>query len=136
MVEYEESLHFLFDLDHHETYDFRIQDDQSIRTLYFLRLFIFNLITQLGVVGGRDLPADPSDLKRNEAARWIRHTLGVVGGRDLPADPSEDDFRIALRSGILLCNVLNKVKPGAVPKVCLTICICFFFNFTICFFFI
>ncbi|XP_033133656.1 kinesin-like protein KIN-14H isoform X1 [Brassica rapa] len=69
------------------------------------------------VAGGRDLPADPSDLKRNEAARWIRHTLGVVGGRDLPADPSEDDFRIALRSGILLCNVLNKVKPGAVPKV-------------------
>ncbi|KAF8107986.1 hypothetical protein N665_0115s0001, partial [Sinapis alba] len=67
--------------------------------------------------GGRDLPADPLDLKRNEAARWIRHTLGVVGGRDLPADPSEDDFRIALRSGILLCNVLNKVKPGAVPKV-------------------
>ncbi|KAJ0235945.1 Kinesin-like protein KIN-14H [Hirschfeldia incana] len=69
------------------------------------------------VVGGRDLPADPADLKRNDAARWIRHTLGVVGGRDLPADPSEDDFRIALRSGILLCNVLNKVKPGAVPKV-------------------
>lgn len=66
------------------------------------------------------MPADPSDLKRNEAARWIRHTLGVVGGRDLPADPSEDDFRIALRSGILLCNVLNKVKPGAVPKVCLS----------------
>ena len=38
------------------------------------------------------MPADPSDLKRNEAARWIRHTLGVVGGRDLPADPSEDDL--------------------------------------------
>ncbi|ESQ35954.1 hypothetical protein EUTSA_v10006679mg [Eutrema salsugineum] len=66
---------------------------------------------------GRDLPADPSDLKRYEAARWLRNTLGVVGGRDLPADPSEDDFRIALRSGILLCNVLNRVKPGAVPKV-------------------
>ncbi|CAH8357907.1 unnamed protein product [Eruca vesicaria subsp. sativa] len=69
------------------------------------------------LVGGRDLPADPSDLKRNEAARWLRNTLGVVQGRDLPADPSEDAFRIALRSGILLCNVLNKVKPGAVPKV-------------------
>ncbi|CAD5312179.1 unnamed protein product [Arabidopsis thaliana] len=52
-----------------------------------------------------------------EAARWVRNTLGVVGGRDLPADPSEEDFRIALRSGILLCNVLNRVKPGAVPKV-------------------
>ncbi|XP_010489762.1 PREDICTED: kinesin-like protein KIN-14G [Camelina sativa] len=67
--------------------------------------------------GGRDFPVDPSDLRRYEAARWIRNTLGVVGGRDLPADPSEDDFRIALRSGILLCNVLNRVKPGAVPKV-------------------
>ncbi|CAL9214260.1 unnamed protein product [Arabidopsis halleri] len=67
--------------------------------------------------GGRDLPVDPSDLRRYEAARWVRNTLGVVGGRDLPADPSEDDFRIALRSGILLCNVLNRVKPGAVPKV-------------------
>ncbi|VVA90582.1 unnamed protein product [Arabis nemorensis] len=67
--------------------------------------------------GGNDLPTDPSDLKRYEAARWVRNTLGVVGGRDLPADPSEDDFRIALRSGILLCNVLNRVKPGAVAKV-------------------
>lgn len=67
------------------------------------------------------MPTDPSDLKRYEAARWVRNTLGVVGGRDLPADPSEDDFRIALRSGILLCNVLNRVKPGAVPKVCFKI---------------
>ncbi|EOA37528.1 hypothetical protein CARUB_v10011730mg [Capsella rubella] len=67
--------------------------------------------------GGRDLPVDPLDLRRYEAARWVRNTLGVVGGRDLPADPSEEDFRIALRSGILLCNVLNRVKPGAVPKV-------------------
>lgn len=75
------------------------------------------LIITIGVVGGRDLPVDPSDLRRYEAARWVRNTLGVVGGRDLPADPSEEDFRIALRSGILLCNVLNRVKPGAVPKV-------------------
>lgn len=71
------------------------------------------------------MQADPSDLRRFEAARWIRNTLGVVGGRDLPADPSEEDFRIALRSGILLCNVLNRVKPGAVPKVCLITIYCF-----------
>lgn len=70
------------------------------------------------------MPADPSDLTRYEAARWVRNTLGVVGGRDLPADPSEEDFRTALRSGILLCNVLNRVKPGAVPKV-IPYCICF-----------
>ncbi|CAN8294841.1 unnamed protein product [Cochlearia groenlandica] len=61
--------------------------------------------------------ADETYLRRYEAARWLRNTLGVVGGRDLPADPSEEDFRIALRSGILLCNVLNKIKPGSVPKV-------------------
>lgn len=43
--------------------------------------------------------------------------VGVVGGKDLPNQPSEDEFRLALRSGIVLCNVLNKVQPGAVPKV-------------------
>ncbi|XVE89590.1 hypothetical protein DITRI_Ditri20bG0008200 [Diplodiscus trichospermus] len=37
--------------------------------------------------------------------------------QDLPAEPSEEEFRLGLRSGIILCNVLNKVQPGAVPKV-------------------
>lgn len=56
-------------------------------------------------------------LRRYEAARWLRKTVGVVGGKDLPAEPSEEDFRLGLRSGIILCNVINKVQPGAVPKV-------------------
>lgn len=43
--------------------------------------------------------------------------VGVVYGKDLPAQPSEEEFRLGLRSGIILCNVLNKVLPGAVPKV-------------------
>lgn len=43
--------------------------------------------------------------------------IGVVGGKDLPAEPSEEEFRLGLRSGIILCNVLNKVHPGAVAKV-------------------
>jgi len=34
-------------------------------------------------------------------------------------EPSEEDFRNALRSGIILCNALNKIQPGAVPKVCI-----------------
>lgn len=38
-------------------------------------------------------------------------------GKDLPAQPSEEEFRLGLRSGIILCNVLNKVQPGAVAKV-------------------
>lgn len=45
--------------------------------------------------------------------------VGVVGAKDLPAEPSEEDFRLGLRSGIILCNVLNKIQPGAVPKVIL-----------------
>ncbi|KAB5529177.1 hypothetical protein DKX38_019258 [Salix brachista] len=56
-------------------------------------------------------------LRRYEAAGWLRKTVGVVGGKDLPAEPSEEEFRLGLRSGIILCNVLNKVQPGAVPKV-------------------
>ena len=43
--------------------------------------------------------------------------IGVVGAKDLPAEPSEEEFRLGLRSGMILCNVLNKIQPGAVPKV-------------------
>ncbi|KAL6208232.1 hypothetical protein ACLB2K_019183 [Fragaria x ananassa] len=55
--------------------------------------------------------------RRNEAAGWLRKMIGVVGAKDLPAEPSEEEFRLGLRSGIILCNVINKVQPGAVPKV-------------------
>ncbi|XVF41815.1 hypothetical protein PTKIN_Ptkin01aG0310900 [Pterospermum kingtungense] len=67
-----------------------------------------------------DLPSrkeDESSLRRYEAAGWLRKKVGVVGGKDLPAEPSEEEFRLGLRSGRILCNVLNKVQPGAVPKV-------------------
>jgi len=60
--------------------------------------------------------------RRNEAAGWLRKTVGVVGGKDIPDEPTEEDFRIALRSGIVLCNALNKIQPGAVPKVCVYVC--------------
>lgn len=61
--------------------------------------------------------ADEASLRRYEATGWLRKMVGVVAGKDLPAEPSEEDFRLGLRSGIILCNVLNKVQPGAVPKV-------------------
>ncbi|XP_038999257.1 kinesin-like protein KIN-14G [Hibiscus syriacus] len=60
---------------------------------------------------------DEASLRRNEAAGWLRKTIGVVGGKDLPAEPSEEEFRYALRSGIILCTALNNIKPGSVPKV-------------------
>jgi kinesin family member C2/C3 len=43
--------------------------------------------------------------------------VGVVAAKDLPAEPSEEEFRLGLRSGIILCNVINKFQSGAVPKV-------------------
>lgn len=45
--------------------------------------------------------------------------IGVVVAKDLPAEPSEEEFRLGLRSGIILCNAINKVQTGAVPKVTL-----------------
>ncbi|KAK4748802.1 hypothetical protein SAY87_015388 [Trapa incisa] len=61
--------------------------------------------------------AEEASSRRHEAAGWLRRIIGVVGGKDLPAQPSEEEFRLGLRSGIILCNALNKVQPGAVPKV-------------------
>ncbi|GAB2218682.1 hypothetical protein Droror1_Dr00001909 [Drosera rotundifolia] len=61
--------------------------------------------------------AEEASLRRYEAAGWLRKMVGVVAGKDLPAEPSEEHFRIGLRSGIILCNVLNKIQSGAVPKV-------------------
>lgn len=61
--------------------------------------------------------AEEAASRRNEAATWLRKMVGVVAARDLPAEPSEEEFRLGLRSGLILCNVLNKVQPGAVPKV-------------------
>ncbi|KAG6508435.1 hypothetical protein ZIOFF_033809 [Zingiber officinale] len=55
--------------------------------------------------------------RRNEAAEWLRMVLGVVAAKGLPNEPSEEELRLGLRNGIILCNALNKVQPGAVPKV-------------------
>lgn len=60
--------------------------------------------------------AEEAASRRYEAAGWLRKMVGVVAAKDLPAEPSEEEFRLGLRSGMILCNVLNKVQPGAVPK--------------------
>ncbi|KAK9726399.1 hypothetical protein RND81_05G212600 [Saponaria officinalis] len=61
--------------------------------------------------------AEEAAVRRYEAFSWLRKMVGVVVAKDLPAEPSEEEFRLGLRSGMILCNVLNKVQPGAVPKV-------------------
>jgi len=56
-------------------------------------------------------------IRRYEAANWLRRIVGVVCAKDLAEEPSEEEFRVGLRNGIILCNALNKIQPGAVPKV-------------------
>lgn len=55
--------------------------------------------------------------RRCEASEWLREMVGAMAAKDLPVKPSEDEFRLGLRSGIVLCNALNKVQPGVVLKV-------------------
>ena len=69
-------------------------------------------------------------MRRYEAAAWLRKMVGVVGARDLPAEPSEEEFRIGLRSGLILCNVLNKIQPGAVSKVQVRLSFVYAINWT------
>ncbi|KAL8531036.1 hypothetical protein ACS0TY_007883 [Phlomoides rotata] len=61
--------------------------------------------------------AEEAATRRYEAAAWLRKVVGVVCAKDLPAEPCEEEFRLGLRSGIILCNVLNKIRHGAVQKV-------------------
>ncbi|KAJ0978581.1 hypothetical protein J5N97_014055 [Dioscorea zingiberensis] len=56
--------------------------------------------------------AEEAASRRYEAARWLRKTVGVVGAKDLPEEPSEEEFRLGLRNGLILCNALNKIQPG------------------------
>ncbi|XP_009346615.2 kinesin-like protein KIN-14I [Pyrus x bretschneideri] len=73
--------------------------------------------TRLGDLNLESRKAEEAASRRNEAAGWLRKMIGVVAAKDMPAEPSEEEFRLGLRSGIILCNAINKVQPGAVPKV-------------------
>lgn len=53
--------------------------------------------------------------RRFQAVAWLRSTLGA--SLKLSPQPSEEEFLSCLRNGLVLCNAINKIKPGAVPKV-------------------
>ncbi|GAV59639.1 Kinesin domain-containing protein/CH domain-containing protein [Cephalotus follicularis] len=60
--------------------------------------------------------AEEAASRRYQAAAWLRQMdYGASGS--LPKEPSEEEFCLALRNGLILCNVLNKVNPGSVHKV-------------------
>lgn len=50
--------------------------------------------------------------RRRAAAEWIESLTGIA----LPTS-SDHAFRGALRDGILLCKVLNILRPGIIPQV-------------------
>ncbi|KAL0404898.1 UNVERIFIED_CONTAM: Kinesin-like protein KIN-14L [Sesamum radiatum] len=53
-------------------------------------------------------------LRRYQAVHWLDYLVGPLG---IPTQPSEREFISCLRNGLILCNVINKIQPGSVPKV-------------------
>ncbi|WVZ72497.1 hypothetical protein U9M48_020946 [Paspalum notatum var. saurae] len=58
--------------------------------------------------------AEEAVWRRHQAAAWLQAMVGSFG---LPSCPSEQEFVASLRNGIVLCKAINKLQPGAVPKV-------------------
>ncbi|TYH30545.1 hypothetical protein ES288_A01G104000v1 [Gossypium darwinii] len=60
--------------------------------------------------------AEEAASRRYQATEWLRE-MDQGASESLPKEPSEEEFCLALRNGLILCNVLNKVNPGAIPKI-------------------
>ncbi|KAG0453490.1 hypothetical protein HPP92_024794 [Vanilla planifolia] len=58
--------------------------------------------------------AEEAACRRFQAALWLEKMSGPLG---LPSEPTEQQFVSCLRNGLVLCNAINKIQPGAVPKV-------------------
>ncbi|GAB4851675.1 hypothetical protein Ancab_031078 [Ancistrocladus abbreviatus] len=52
-------------------------------------------------------------LRRYQAVHWLECLVGPLGISD---QPSEREFISCLRNGLILCNAINKIQPGSVPK--------------------
>ncbi|KAF8396181.1 hypothetical protein HHK36_017794 [Tetracentron sinense] len=58
--------------------------------------------------------AEEAAWRRFQAAGWLKSLVGPLG---LSNQPSEQEFISCLRNGLVLCNAINKIQPGSVPKV-------------------
>ncbi|CAN8259863.1 unnamed protein product [Cochlearia groenlandica] len=58
--------------------------------------------------------AEEAAARRFQAVQWLEAVVGHLG---LPNQPTEKEFVSCLRNGMILCNAINKIHPGAVPKV-------------------
>ncbi|KAK8527065.1 hypothetical protein V6N13_084936 [Hibiscus sabdariffa] len=78
-----------------------------------------NSPTQEDIFNDYDLAqrkAEEAAARRYQAAQWLRE-MDQGASESLPKEPTEEEFCLALRNGLILCNVLNKVNPGAVLKI-------------------
>ncbi|KAK1316721.1 Kinesin-4 [Acorus calamus] len=61
--------------------------------------------------------AEEAACRRFQATKWLRE-MDRFAAEVLPSkEPLEEEFCLVLRNGLILCNVLNRVNPGAVLKV-------------------
>ncbi|KAF7144811.1 hypothetical protein RHSIM_Rhsim04G0102700 [Rhododendron simsii] len=58
--------------------------------------------------------AEDAAWRRFQALRWLDSLVGSLG---ISTQPTEREFISCLRNGMVLCNVINKIQPGSVPKV-------------------
>ncbi|KAL1821037.1 kinesin-like protein KIN-14L isoform X2 [Daucus carota subsp. sativus] len=58
--------------------------------------------------------AEEAALRRYQAKEWLESLVGPLG---ISKQPSEREFISCLRSGLVLCNAINKIQPGSVQKV-------------------
>ncbi|KAI3905578.1 hypothetical protein MKX01_036487, partial [Papaver californicum] len=61
--------------------------------------------------------AEETALRRYQAAGWLESFIGPVSGLSSSKHPSEIEFVSCLKNGLVLCNLINKIQPGSVPKV-------------------
>ena len=52
--------------------------------------------------------------RRFQAAGWLESQVGPIG---VSTPPSEREFVSCWRNGLVLCNAINKIHLGSVPKV-------------------
>ncbi|GMP28527.1 hypothetical protein CsSME_00004030 [Camellia sinensis var. sinensis] len=52
--------------------------------------------------------------RRFEATQWLDSLVGPLG---ISTQPSEREFISCLGNGLVLCNAINKIQPGSIPKV-------------------
>ncbi|XAR68496.1 Minus-end-directed kinesin ATPase [Bertholletia excelsa] len=58
--------------------------------------------------------AEEAAWRRFQATEWLN---SLVGPLVISARPTEREFISCMRNGLVLCNAINKIQPGSVPKL-------------------